>query len=51
MASVAIAIVALCVLTVMLRTNISGAEKEITSIQTEIKDKKQEKTSLEQEKK
>ena len=34
----------------MLRTNISGAEKEITSIQTEIKDKKQEKTSLEQEK-
>lgn len=49
-ASVAIAIVALCVLTVMLRTNISGAEKEITSIQTEIKDKKQEKTSLEQEK-
>ncbi len=50
-ASVAIAIVALCVLTVMLRTNISGAEKEITSIQTEINDKKQEKTSLEQEKK
>ncbi len=40
-ASVAIAIVALCVLTVMLRTNISGAEKEITSIQTEINDKKQ----------
>ena len=39
MASVAIAIVALCVLTVMLRTNISGAEKEITSIQTEINDK------------
>ncbi|WP_165003116.1 MULTISPECIES: cell division protein FtsL [unclassified Enterococcus] len=49
-ASVTIAVVALAVLTVMLRTNISGVEKEITSIQTEINDKKQEKMSLEQEK-
>lgn len=34
----------------MLRTNISGVEKAITTIQTEITQKNQEKTSLVQEK-
>ena len=48
--SIIFSVVALCVLTVMLRTNISGVEKSITTIQTEITQKNQEKTSLVQEK-
>ena len=48
--SIIFSVIALCVLTVMLRTNISGVEKAITTIQTEITQKNQEKTSLVQEK-
>nr|CAA74231.1 mraR [Enterococcus hirae] len=49
--SIIFSVIALCVLTVMLRTNISGVEKAITTIQTEITQKNQEKTSLVQGKK
>lgn len=48
--SLTISVVSLCVLIVMLRTNISGVENEITFIQTKIKEKSEEKESLEQEK-
>ncbi|MEY8446555.1 cell division protein FtsL [Enterococcus ratti] len=48
--SIILSVIALCVLTVMLRTNISGVEKAITTIQAEITEKNQEKTSLVQEK-
>lgn len=48
--SIIFSVVALCVLTVMLRTNISGVEKSITTIQTEINNKTKDKTSLVQEK-
>ncbi|MBO0483082.1 cell division protein FtsL [Candidatus Enterococcus courvalinii] len=45
-----VALISLSVLTIMLRTNISGAEQAITSIQADITEKKTEKTTLEQEK-
>ncbi|STP29638.1 cell division protein FtsL [Enterococcus durans] len=48
--SITLSVIALCILTVMLRTNISGVENEITTIQTKIDKKNVEKTSLVQEK-
>ncbi|MBF8807680.1 MAG: cell division protein FtsL [Enterococcus lacertideformus] len=48
--SIILSVISLCVLTVMLRTNISGVEKTITTIQTEINEKTKDKTSLVQEK-
>ena len=48
--SIVLSVIALCILTVMLRTNISGMEKEISSLQTEYNQKNQEKISLDQEK-
>jgi len=47
---IAFSVIALCVLTVMLRTNISGMEKQIGALQVEYNEKNQEKISLEQEK-
>jgi cell division protein FtsL len=44
------AVIALSIFTIMLRTNISGLENDITSIQSETTIKKQEMNSLEQEK-